>query len=84
MELGLTGKAQEAIEPLALRVTAGAIPAWLEGVLYRNGPGQFDVELQDGRSFTVPHWSEQCIRFAGLLGLVQALGPPACVAGLTG
>ncbi|PSC69694.1 betacarotene 15,15 -monooxygenase [Micractinium conductrix] len=53
---GLTGKCVEALQPLDLAVT-GALPPWLDGIrLLRNGPGTFDLQLDSGEAFTVPHW----------------------------
>ena len=52
---GLTGKAASVPEPIACTIL-GKMPEWLSGTLYRNGPGQFDVETKGGQTATVPHW----------------------------
>lgn len=52
---GLTGKAATVRNAVACE-TVGKIPLWLEGSLYRNGPGIFDVTTKSGKTATVPHW----------------------------
>ena len=39
---GLTGTSAEVLEPRQCDVE-GAIPSWLQGDLYRNGPGTWDI-----------------------------------------
>lgn len=51
----LTGKAPEYLEEVDCD-TEGIIPPFLDQIsLYRNGPGQFDVE-KGGKLLTAPHW----------------------------
>ncbi|KAL1916617.1 uncharacterized protein VTP21DRAFT_5321 [Calcarisporiella thermophila] len=47
----------EVPKTIALQVK-GCIPSWLKGVLYRMGPGMFDVPLDNrpDEYYTVPHW----------------------------
>ena len=48
----------EVPDPVVLKVT-GQLPAWLSGSLIRNGPGTFDVPINDGKfkgtTFTFKH-----------------------------
>lgn len=56
LQLGLSGRCAEVLEPQACTVT-GALPPWLSARLLRNGPGIFDIEMEGGKgTFTVPHW----------------------------
>ncbi|KAF5863656.1 hypothetical protein ETB97_009589 [Aspergillus alliaceus] len=41
--------------PVELTVT-GHIPAYAAGVLYRTGPGKFQVDRENGATFQVSHW----------------------------
>ena len=34
----------------------GTIPHWVRGSLYRVGPGTWDIETKNGKTFTVGHW----------------------------
>ena len=52
---GLTGTSVEVLEPRQCDVE-GAIPSWLQGDLYRNGPGTFDVETKSGSVYSIAHW----------------------------
>ena len=52
---GLTGTSVEVLEPRRCEVE-GSVPSWLEGDLYRNGPGVWDVETKGGQVFSLPHW----------------------------
>lgn len=36
--------------------TVGAFPPWLDGCLWRNGPGQFEVGHADGGETNIRHW----------------------------
>ena len=52
---GLMGTSVEVLEPRQCDVE-GAIPSWLQGDLYRNGPGTFDVETNSGSVYSIAHW----------------------------
>ena len=52
---GLTGTSVEVLEPRLCDVEV-AIPSWLQGDLYRNGPGTFDIETKSGSVYSVAHW----------------------------
>ena len=52
---GLTGTSVEVLEPRQCDVE-GSIPSWLQGDLYRNGPGTFDVETKGGSVYSIAHW----------------------------
>ena len=52
---GLTGTSVEVLEPRQCDVV-GAVPSWLQGDLYRNGPGTFDVETNSGSMYSIAHW----------------------------
>ncbi|KAG0076806.1 hypothetical protein BGZ93_000537 [Podila epicladia] len=45
----------EVLEPTPLTVK-GTIPLWLEGVLYRSGPGTYDLETESGKQVHIQHW----------------------------
>ncbi|KAG0304430.1 hypothetical protein BGZ98_005522 [Dissophora globulifera] len=45
----------EVLEPTPLTVK-GAIPPWLEGALYRSGPGTFDLKSESGKDIHIQHW----------------------------
>ncbi|KAF9947812.1 hypothetical protein BGZ70_002494 [Mortierella alpina] len=45
----------EVLEPTPLTVK-GTIPSWLEGVLYRSGPGTYDLETESGKQVHIQHW----------------------------
>ncbi|KAG0336264.1 hypothetical protein BG000_006760 [Podila horticola] len=45
----------EVLEPMPLKVK-GTIPSWLEGVLYRSGPGTYDLETESGKQVHIQHW----------------------------
>ncbi|KAG2172815.1 hypothetical protein INT43_000165 [Umbelopsis isabellina] len=45
----------EVLDPVQCTVH-GDIPAWVSGVLYRAGPGTFDIDLPDGRRYEIQHW----------------------------
>ena len=52
---GLTGVSVEVLEPRQCSVE-GTIPSWLQGDLYRNGPGTFDVDTRSGSVYSIAHW----------------------------
>lgn len=52
---GLTGTSVEVLDPRQCGVE-GAIPSWLQGDLYRNGPGTFDIETKSGSVYSIAHW----------------------------
>ncbi|KAB8235703.1 carotenoid oxygenase family protein [Aspergillus alliaceus] len=41
--------------PVELQVT-GEIPAYTAGVLYRTGPGRYEVDIVEGNTFQISHW----------------------------
>ncbi|KAF9113373.1 hypothetical protein BGX27_001701 [Mortierella sp. AM989] len=45
----------EVLEPAPLTVI-GTIPPWLEGALYRSGPGAYDLKSASGKDVTIQHW----------------------------
>lgn len=52
---GLTGTSVEVLEPRQCDVE-GNIPSWLQGDLYRNGPGTFDINTRSGSVYSIAHW----------------------------
>lgn len=52
---GMTGRSVEVSEPQSCAVQ-GVFPHWLQGQLYRNGPGVWDVETKSGETFSLAHW----------------------------
>ncbi len=52
---GMSGRTLEVLEPQDCQVQGG-FPDWLQGQLYRNGPGVWDVETQSGDTFSMAHW----------------------------
>jgi len=52
---GFSNIKREYHEPIELEIQ-GIIPAWLQGSLYRNGPGVFDFENEAGKTARTPHW----------------------------
>lgn len=46
---------REVIEPISLTIE-GDLPPWLAGTLLRNGPGVYDVETGEGKSYSLGHW----------------------------
>ncbi|KAF8927535.1 carotenoid oxygenase [Dissophora ornata] len=45
----------EVLVPTPLTVT-GTIPPWLEGALYRSGPGSYDLKSESGKDVHIQHW----------------------------
>lgn len=45
----------EEIEPVELQVS-GSIPSYVSGTLYRTGPGGYQVQADNGTTFSVDHW----------------------------
>lgn len=45
----------EVLNPVECTVH-GEIPAWISGILYRAGPGTFDIDLPDGKKYEIQHW----------------------------
>jgi len=74
----------EVPDPVALKVT-GQLPAWLCGVLVRNGPGTFDIPIKDGKlkgtTYTFKHMCAAAhvlprpkkIRFACISDVMEAM-----------
>ena len=52
---GMTGRSPETLEPQGCEVQ-GDIPDWLQGQLYRNGPGVWDIQTKSGETFSLAHW----------------------------
>lgn len=52
---GLTGTSVEVMEPRHCEIE-GTVPLWLEGDLFRNGPGTWDVKTKGGETYSVAHW----------------------------
>jgi len=52
---GMMGRSVEVLEPQSCEVQ-GVLPHWLQGQLYRNGPGVWDVETKCGETFSLAHW----------------------------
>lgn len=52
---GLTGTSVEVLEPRQCDIE-GTVPSWLQGDLYRNGPGTFDVDTSSGSVYSIAHW----------------------------
>ncbi|KAG0234625.1 hypothetical protein BGW42_006376 [Actinomortierella wolfii] len=45
----------ELTDPVVLTVK-GEIPSWLEGSLYRSGPGNYDLKSDSGKEVHIQHW----------------------------
>ncbi|KAI8094238.1 putative carotene-dioxygenase [Thamnidium elegans] len=41
--------------PIDLNLTSGSVPAWLNGIMYRIGPGKFNIKQTDGSTFSIKH-----------------------------
>ena len=41
--------------PIELKVT-GTIPSYVQGVLYRTGPGSYTTPTKNGEIFKIQHW----------------------------
>lgn len=41
--------------PIDLNLTSGSVPAWLNGIMYRVGPGKFNIKQTDGSTFSIKH-----------------------------
>jgi len=55
---GMSGRSVEVLEPQSCEVL-GMLPEWLQGQLYRNGPGMWDIQTKSGEMFSFAHWSAQ-------------------------
>jgi torulene dioxygenase len=53
-EAGFVGL-EEQTDPIEIQVI-GTIPEWVQGSLYRTGPGQYDIETNKGNVFQTDHW----------------------------
>ena len=62
---GMSGRSIEILEPHNCEVH-GTIPDWLEGSLYRNGPGAWDIQTKSGETFSLAHWSAHLLQFNNL------------------
>ena len=49
------GDTPQTAGPVELKVT-GRIPTYVCGVLYRAGPGSYNVPLENGTTFKIQHW----------------------------
>ena len=41
--------------PIELKVSS-EIPDYVQGVLYRTGPGSYTIPMDNGQIFTIQHW----------------------------
>ncbi|KAI7898324.1 carotenoid oxygenase [Cokeromyces recurvatus] len=42
-------------DPILLNIENGSIPTWLNGIMYRIGPGKFNIQQNDGSLFSIRH-----------------------------
>jgi hypothetical protein len=45
----------QVLDPIECTIR-GEIPSWVKGVLYRAGPGTYDVDQVDGKKYEIQHW----------------------------
>lgn len=45
----------ETQDPIILQLTSGQVPSWLNGIMYRVGPGKFNIKQTDGSTFSIKH-----------------------------
>lgn len=45
----------ETEDPITLQLTSGQVPLWLNGIMYRIGPGKFNIKQADGSTFSIKH-----------------------------
>ncbi|KAI8646848.1 carotenoid oxygenase [Parasitella parasitica] len=45
----------EVQDPIVLQIESGQIPSWLNGIMYRIGPGRFNIQQNDGSTFNIRH-----------------------------
>lgn len=45
----------ETEDPIILQLTSGQVPSWLNGIMYRIGPGKFNIKQNDGSTFSIKH-----------------------------
>lgn len=45
----------ETEDPITLQLTSGKVPTWLNGIMYRTGPGKFNIKRTDGSTFSIKH-----------------------------
>lgn len=45
----------EVHDPITLNLVHGQVPSWLNGVMYRVGPGRFNIQQKDGSTFSIKH-----------------------------
>ncbi len=57
---GMTGRSIEVLKPQDCEVL-GTIPEWVQGQLYRNGPGAWDIQTRSGEMYSMAHWSVQLL-----------------------
>lgn len=53
---GMSGRSVEILKPQSCEVV-GILPEWLQGQLFRNGPGMWDMHTKSGEMFSFAHWS---------------------------
>ncbi|KAI8332974.1 putative carotene-dioxygenase [Blakeslea trispora] len=46
---------KEIKDPVDLKLESGQIPSWLNGIMYRIGPGIFNIKQNDGAVFSIRH-----------------------------
>lgn len=42
-------------DPIALKLVNGQVPSWLNGIMYRVGPGRFNIQQKGGSTFSIKH-----------------------------
>ncbi|KAI7893570.1 carotenoid oxygenase [Mucor mucedo] len=45
----------ETEDPITLQLTSGSFPSWLNGIMYRVGPGKFNIKQDDGSTLVIKH-----------------------------
>lgn len=45
----------ETQDPITLQLTSGQVPFWLNGTMYRIGPGKFNIKQTNGSTFSIKH-----------------------------
>lgn len=45
----------ETQDPITLQLASGQVPSWLNGIMYRIGPGKFNIKQADGSTFSIKH-----------------------------
>lgn len=45
----------ETQDPITLNLKSGQVPTWLNGIMYRIGPGKFNIKQNSGTTFSIKH-----------------------------